>query len=411
MNQFVRRRQQLFQAMKDNSFVVVFAGNPVRKSADSDFKFEANRNYYYLTGLSEPSGVLLLAKTKRGNREFLFIRDINYDREKWIGRFISPDKAMKVSGIDGVSYVSAFEGFFLRQLQIMEIETVGIDSDRQSFDSRPLEGQEFGRKLRKAYPTLPLYDVYPIISKMRLIKDDTEIEAIKEAIQLTHVALESMVTKMKPGMKEYEIVAEFMHEVLKRNGTEMFDTIAASGENGVILHYVENDRTTEDGDLILFDLGAKLNHYGADISRTYPVNGKFNPRQKQIYNIVLDCHEMIIKNAKPKTTLGALNDLTKQFFVEELTKIGLISHPSELINYYYHSVSHFLGLDTHDVGQSENVVLEPGMVISNEPGLYIKEEKIGIRIETDLLITEDGCEDLAPMIKKTVEEIEALMDR
>lgn len=409
MTEYKTRRAQLLSQMKDHSFVIIFAGEPIRKSADSDYPFETNRNYYYLTGLNEPEGVLLLAKTGNTTQEYLFIRDIDYNLEKWIGRFISAEDARAVSGVDKVMFVSNFESFFTRGLINMEISSVGLDGDRQQFETAPLMSENFAHKLRKQYPLLELYNIYDTLAKMRLIKSDGEIQKIREAINVTNTAIEAMVQTLHPHQKEYEAVAMFMYEVLKKNGSEMFDTIAASGPNGVILHYVENNRTMEDGDLVLFDLGAKIDHYGADISRTYPVNGKFTERQAQIYNIVLEAMDVVTQATKPGTTLLALNELVKSFFVKELKKIGLISSEEELINYYYHSVSHHLGLDTHDIGQSSSVILEPGMVITNEPGLYIKEENIGIRIETDLLITEDGCEDLAPMIKKSIKDIEEMM--
>lgn len=408
-NTFSNRRQKLFNQLKDNSLTLLFSGEPVRKSADGEYEFDANRNFYYLTGINEPLAVLALAKTKQGNREYLFIRDINYDLEKWIGIFMNPAEAEEVSGIANVLFKSQFENFFNRSLISMEIESVGLDGDRQVFDTRALTGEAFAHKLKEQYPLLNLFDVFPLIAKQRLVKDEVEIAAIKAAIELTNTGIESMIKEMKPGMMEYEMVARFIYELNRKNGTEMFDTIAASGPNGVILHYVENNRKTEDGDLILFDLGAKLNHYGADISRTYPVNGKFTDRQKQIYNIVLEAMEVVTNATKPGVTLFELNELVKAFYLERLTEIGLINKPEELGKYYYHSVSHHLGLDTHDIGNTENVKLQAGMVITNEPGLYIKEENIGIRIETDLLVTETGCENLAPMIKRSVEDIEAFL--
>lgn len=409
MNPFINRRQKLISQLPQDSLTILFAGEPLRKSADSEHLFESNRNYYYLTGLNEPNGILVLANTKKGPRELLFIRDIDYDKEKWIGRFISVEQAQTTSGIDSVMFVSTFESFFTRSLISMEIKTVGLDGDRQNLSTQPLSGEQFATTLKQSYPLLQLIDVYGLIAQMRLIKDDYEISKIKDAIQLTHQAIEAMVSELAPNKKEYEVSARYMYEVLKNNGTEMFDTIAASGPNGVILHYVENNREMLEGDLVLFDLGAKLDHYGADISRTYPVNGRFTDRQKQIYEIVLKAMDAVTKATKPNVTLIELNNVCKEVLSNELMTIGLIKEPSELIKYYYHSVSHHLGLDTHDVGNTENTLLEPGMVITNEPGLYIAEENIGIRIETDLLVTKEGCVDLAPMIKKEVKDIEALM--
>ena len=234
---------------------------------------------------------------------------------------------------------------------------------------------------------------------------------MKKAIEITQEGIENMIDNIKPGMMEYEIEAYFDF-TLKKNGIyeKAFKTIAASGKNATILHYVENNCRAEDGDLILFDLGAQYKYYNADISRTFPVNGKFTERQKQIYNVVLKAKEAVEEAARPGLPYKELNEIAKKVLTEGCKELGLIRDDKELVKYYFHSVSHYLGLDAHDIG-IYNTVLKPGMVITNEPGLYIEEEGIGIRIEDDLLITEDGCENLSKDILKTVEEIEDYMNR
>ena len=188
-----------------------------------------------------------------------------------------------------------------------------------------------------------------------------------------------------------------------------FDPIVASGENATILHYVENQEVVKEGDLVLFDIGADYEHYCGDISRTFPVSRKFSPRQKILYNIVLKAQEEVIKAIKPGLHFSKLNEIAKNSLAEGCMEIGLIKEKEELSNYYYHGVSHYLGLDTHDIG-NRNRVLEPGMVITVEPGLYIEEESIGIRIEDDILVTENGCDILSKDIPKTIEEIERIME-
>ncbi|UYP00321.1 M24B family metallopeptidase [Oceanotoga sp. DSM 15011] len=231
----------------------------------------------------------------------------------------------------------------------------------------------------------------------------------KKAIEITKNGIYEMMKNSKPDMMEYQIEAYFDF-ILKSNGvTEYaFPTIAASGKNGAILHYSSNNSKASDGDLILFDLGAKWNNYSADISRTFPVNGRFTQRQKDIYNVILDTMKEIENNAKPGITLGNLNELSKRLLADGCKKLGLIEDEKDLSKYYFHSIGHFLGLDTHDVGQ-RGKEFEPGMIITNEPGLYIPEENIGIRIEDDLLITENGCENLSKEIIKEIEDIENFM--
>ena len=409
MNYFKNRRNKVLEQLHIDEMAIFFAGEPVRNSADSEFEFNSNRNYYYLTGINEPSGVLVLMKQGSQISETLFIRDIDYDKEKWIGRFISVEKAREVSEIQNISFVSGFESFFEMALSRRGINRLMLDMDRQHFSTRALEAEVFAKRVNEHYPMLPIRSSHAMVSQLRSIKDEKEIEAIREAAEITNAAIGRALKQMKPGMYEYQVMAHFLFELNMNNATEMFDTIMASGENGPILHYVENNSLMKDGDLILFDLGAKKNHYGADISRTFPVNGKFTEFQKQIYDIVLTAQEEVTKAAKPGVTLIELNDVCKHSLTNGLMSIGFISNSDELSKYYYHSVSHFLGLDTHDVGQTMTYQLVEGNVITNEPGLYIAEKNLGIRIETDLLITKDGCEDLAPQILKTTEEIEAFM--
>ena len=234
-----------------------------------------------------------------------------------------------------------------------------------------------------------------------------EIEEIKKAIDITQKGIEAILTNIGP-MKEYQLESYF-DQAIKYHGASgyAFPTIAASGKNGCCLHYQDNNSDMMAGDLVLFDLGAHYNMYCADISRTFPVSGKFSLRQKEIYEIVLGGQEEVFKAAKPGVTTRELNQILLQYFAKELKRIGLIQEDKEVSKYYYHGVSHHIGLECHDL--CEYIPLQAGSIISNEPGLYIAEENIGIRIEDDVLITETGCENLSKNIIKTVEEIEAFI--
>ncbi len=218
-----------------------------------------------------------------------------------------------------------------------------------------------------------------------------------------------MMKHAKPGMMEYEIEA-YYDFVLRKNGVKdkAFQTIAASGMNGTVLHYMNNSKRTEENDLILIDAGAQWGYYSGDISRTFPVSGKFTPLQKTVYNIVLKGQQLIIDNIKPGVMYPELNEMLKEYYFDELKKLGLVKTKEEVFNYYFHGVSHFIGAETHDVGDRSQS-LKPGMVISVEPGLYIEEWGIGIRIEDDALVTENGCEILTKNMIKTVEDIERFM--
>ena len=302
-----------------------------------------------------------------------------------------------------------FEEAFASSLDRVKIENLYLDLERKEFHISMTTAQMFAKGVIEKYPYLSIKNIYHEISNLRMIKSGEEIELIREAIDITDKGIRTLMKNANSGMREYELEAYFDFTLKSSGVTDYaFRTIAASGKNATILHYDQNNSELEDGKLILFDLGAQYKYYNADISRTFPVNGKFTERQKQVYNVVLRAQEAVTAIARPGILFSVLNETAKNILTTGCIEIGLIKEASELSKYYFHGVSHYLGLDTHDVG-SRDVELRPGMVCTNEPGLYIEEENIGIRIEDDILITEDGCENLSKKIIKTVEEIEKFM--
>ena len=408
---FTRNRKELHKNLEDNSILLLFAGTPPYKSADELYPFAPNRNFYYLTGIDKEKIILLITKINGKVSEKLFIERPDPIMAKWVGATISEEEAKVTSGIEGIEYLDSFEGSLGSILNRNRIEKVYLDLERQGIRTSMTESQEFAKLMIEKYPYIEIKNIYHDIADLRMIKSEEEIDLIKRATEITNAGILNMLDNMKPDMKEYEIEAYFDF-ILKKNGVRdrAFQTIAAAGKNATILHYVDNDTKTKDGDLILFDLGGQYKYYNADISRTFPVNGKFTERQKQVYNIVLKAQKAVEEAAKPGLAFSQLNEVAKKVLAEGCKELGLIKEDSEVSKYYYHGVSHYLGADTHDVG-TYSTELKPGMVITNEPGLYIEEEEIGIRIEDDLLITEDGCENLSKDIIKTVEEIEAYMNK
>lgn len=258
---------------------------------------------------------------------------------------------------------------------------------------------------------LKMKNVNEHISYLRMFKSQTELEKLEKAIEITKKGLYRIMDNLKIRDNESQLEADFIHQItLEGSSGVSFDTIAASGENATILHYEENNSVLKEGNLILFDLGALYSNYGSDISRTYPISGKYESRQKIIYEIVLKVNKEAINFVKPGITWNQLNKFAKDLLASECLKIGLIKTEDEITKYYYHSVGHFLGLDVHDVGHYE-LPLKEGMVITIEPGLYIKEEKIGIRIEDDVLITKNGSRVLSKDIIKEVEDIEEYLSK
>ncbi|MBP0726693.1 aminopeptidase P family protein [Bacillus sp. RG28] len=410
-NFFVQNRNNLYGKLDDQSLFVMFAGKAPQKSADYTYKFVPNRNFYYLTGIEEPNIIFLAYKNGDNLEEYLFIEKSDPILEKWIGKSISKEEAEEVSGVNNIQFIDQFESLLSRILFSVETSTLYLDLERRELETVTTKAQQFVGNIKANYPHLQLKNAYPAICELRVYKKPEEIEKMQKAIEITHKGIMNLLKNAKADMKEYQLEAYFDF-TLKSEGAKdhAFNTIVASGKNGTVLHYENNDATIEDGSLVLLDLGAQFENYNADISFTFPINGKFSEKQKTYYNIVLRALKETTQLIKPGIPFSKLNEHTKNILAEECMKVGLIKEKSEISQYYYHSVSHFLGLDTHDVGNYKNLILKPGMVITVEPGLYIEEEGIGIRIEDDVLVTEEGHEVLSSDIIRTVEEIEAYMN-
>ena len=406
---FIKNRQNLLNKLEENSIGLMFAGEAPYKSADETYAFTPNRNFYYLTGIDREKMILMLVKRNGKVEETLFIEKNDPVMARWVGAKMPETEAKEISGIENIKFVEEFEETVGSILDRVKIDNLCLDLERQQFHISMTTSQRFAKTAMERYPYLKIKNIYHEIAALRLIKSEEEIELIREAINITDKGIKTLMINSKSGMKEYELEAYFDF-TLKSNGVTdyAFHTIAAGGKNATILHYHENNSELKNDELVLFDLGAQYKYYNADISRTFPVNGKFTERQKQVYNVVLRAQEAVTAIAKPGILFSVLNETAKKVLTEGCIELGLIKETSELSKYYFHGVSHYLGLDTHDVG-SRDIELRPGMVFTNEPGLYIEEENIGIRIEDDILITEDGCENLSKQIIKTVEEIEEFM--
>lgn len=397
-------RDKFIQGLPKDTVNFVFSGAPIRKSADSEYPFYTNRNFYYLTGIEEPEAILVM--DTRDNSTKLFLRDVDETMEKWVGYYLKDDQAKEISLIDDVRYHSDWEDY-LNDLLEQDVK-IGIDSDDDHYQSKP---HGSGLSFATLWDPKQIVDIKDNFVKARMVKHPEEVEKIKDALSLTHDAIVEMVEEIKPGNNENDVWARFEYYGKRNMATPMFDTILAGGKQATILHYIDNNKTLEDGDLLLCDLGLKKDGYGADVSITLPINGKFTSRQKEIYEAVLNTFYAVEKAIRPGITLLDLQELAKEKLAQACKDLGIIKSVDEITNYYYHGIGHSLGLDTHDVWVGKDYKLEPGNVITNEPGLYIAEENIGIRIESDFLVTEDGCVDLGPQIPKKVEDIEALFTK
>lgn len=411
---YIARRKKLMENQQGPCLVCIFSGAAPMKSLDAAYPFFVDRNFYYLTGIERENMILVLRKNHKGEvMESLYIEPYDEVLAKWVGGRMRADEAKAISGIENVWNLSDFNanlnniiesGRGLGKLQ------VHLDLWRHREDQPDTPAHTLAAHLRKRYPAVVIEDVFGDMVAMRVIKSEEELELMRKAQHTTCNAILAMLKHAQPEMNESELEGAFDFSLKKQCVRDhAFTSIVAGGERATILHYDNNNQVVHDGELVLIDLGAAEGNYCADISRTFPINGKFTERQKQIYNTVLEAQRIVMENAKPGITTGELNQMVVDYYESRLDDLGLRKDGKGVRDYYYHGVSHSLGLDTHDISTGRNMVLEPGMVITVEPGMYIEEEGIGVRIENDVLITEDGMIDLSAEIPKTVEQIEAAM--
>ena len=412
--EYEQRREKLFEKLDDGSITILFAGVAKKKSGDADYDFCVNRNFYYLTGIEQDNSILMLVKADGETSTYLFIDEKDIKKEQWIGFKLTDDEAREISNIENICLRSSFEGKLSVALSkgmthFGEIKKIYLDLEKELKIDECKSTNEFKNELLAKYPSIQVEDVYDKIMKLRIIKSPAEIELIKDAIHTTDVALRNVLSKMEAGRFEYNLRNIFEFTVKEDlNATLAFPSLVAGGKNAVILHYPNAQDMIKEGDLVLLDVGACKSNYCADISRTYPISGKYSELQAKIYSIVLNCNKQTAKFIRPGIQLKEVQQFALDFLAEECFAQGLIESKEDIRKVYYHSVSHHLGLDTHD-GNDRDSKLEPGMVITCEPGLYFKDYGIGVRIEDDVLVTEDGSEVLSKDVMKEIDEIETIL--
>ena len=408
------RRKKLLENKQGPCMVCIFSGNAPMKSLDEAYPFSVDRNFYYLTGIARENMILVLRKTYSGDTvETLYIEPYDEVLAKWVGGRMKKDEATAISGVQSVRDIGSFDsdlnGIIAMSRGLGKFN-VYLDLWRYRVDQADTQAHTLAAKLQQRYPAVGIEDINGDMAAMRAVKSDEEIALMRRAQETTRIAIEAMMKHAYPGINESELEGAFDFALMKQCVRQhAFTSIVAGGARATTLHYSENNCVVEDGQLVLIDLGSAESNYCADISRTFPVNGRFTERQKEIYNTVLEAQRIVIANAKPGLTTRQLNQMVIDYYESRLDDLGLRRDGKGVRDYYYHGVSHSLGLDTHDICTERERELKPGMVITVEPGLYIEDEAIGVRIENDVLITEDGCVDLSADIPRTVEEIEAVM--
>ena len=413
MTELERRRENLFQMMKDNSVAVIFSGVSKIISEDATYDFEVNRSFYYLTNIEQEHSVLMMIKGIGEKKVYLFVDEYNELKEKWTGRRLTFDEAEMLSGIQNVYSSDNFENMLNLALtnennQYGAITTLYLDLTPETKIDSFKSTVSFRDELEAKYPQLSTLDVKPIITSLRMVKSPYEIAQLRDAIAATNLGINKLILSLRPGIMEYELadIFEFFGRGHNRSFLS-FPTIVASGKNATCLHYPTQNCAVKENDMILFDLGYRSNYYCADISRTFPVNGVYSGNGKKIYEAVLNCNKAVIEYAHAGLTIADLQEYAKSFLKNECVRLGLLKESDDIQKVYYHNVSHHLGLDTHDASNREKP-LEEGNVITVEPGLYFQDLGIGVRIEDDILIHEGKSEVLSIGIPKEMADIEKL---
>ncbi len=405
IREFIPKRfEKLAEQLNDNEAVILFSNQP----AQGVNRFEQDKNFLYFTGLEIANARLVIIKNNSKLNITLFIERNIPERIVWDGAKMYPEEATEISTIKNVQFTDQFEANISDILAFASIKKVYLNYSVASV-SNPLDQRlHFAGELKKRLPDLLISNFVDKVRPLREIKDEFELEQLQKAIDVTGEGLDVIFNFAEAGMFEFELEAMLYNEMLS-NGFRFwgFTPIIANGKNAATLHYIDNDTEIAEDAMVLCDVGAACYGYSADITRTFPIGEKFTPRAKEVYQAVLDIQKEIIAMIKPGVTMVQLNEKTNELITKACHKLGLIKEDYEFRKYYMHSIGHHLGLDTHDVG-TRTSTLKPGMVITVEPGIYISDESIGVRIEDDILVTEDGHKVLSESIPKEVEELETI---
>lgn len=420
---FVRNRAKFMASMEQKTLAVFNSNDIYPISADGTMPFQQHRDIFYLSGVDQEESVLVLFPTASNpaHREVLFLRETNETIAIWEGEKLTKAKAFETSGIKTVYWLNQFPTVF-KQL-MAEAQGIYLNTNEHLRANTEVETREdrFIKQVKTDYPAHQVYKSAPILHKIRSIKESVELALMQTACDITEKGFRRVLDFVKPGVWEYEIEAEFAHEFLRnRSQGFAYTPIIASGKNACVLHYIENNKQCEDGDVILLDVGAEYANYSSDLTRCIPVNGRFTPRQKAVYNAVLHVKKEATKLLVPGTIMAEYHKQVGNLMEEQLVNLGLISL-EDIKNqdaawpaykkYFMHGTSHFLGLDTHDVGLWHEPI-QANMVFTVEPGIYISEEGLGIRLEDDVVVQASGEPfNLMRNIPLEAEEIEELMNR
>jgi len=427
-NNFSERRLQLSNKVLDDSAIIVSSALVKSRISDTDYAYRQDSNFYYLSGYEEPDSLILIRPNHDKEKFIIFCRDRDPLREQWDGFRTGQDGAIQEYQADNAYSINSID-------QMMPELLAGVKNIYFSMSAPcgvDLKISQWVEDIRKntragAEPPHNLLSLDLILHEMRLIKEDHEMDLMKQAADITTEAHIRAMQAVTPGMYEYQLEAEYLY-AFNKNGARSaaYNSIVGGGNNSCILHYVENNAELKDGDLVLVDAGCEYKYYASDVTRTFPVNGKFSPEQKEIYSIVLEAHKQSMEQAKPGNKWNLMHEKSVEVIVEGLLDLGLLKGTKDQViengdysKFYMHRIGHWLGMDVHDVGgykqDGDWRDLEKGMVMTIEPGIYIldsledvddKWKGIGVRIEDDIVVTGSGFEVLTPNVPRTIEEVE-----
>lgn len=417
---FVNNRRRFTEKMEKNSIAVFNSNDELPSNGDSLYKFKQNSDLYWLSGIEQEDSMVILfpdnpdAKFK----EVLVLVRPNELKEKWDGKRLRAAEAKKISGIETIVWLDVLDPQLQIWMHLADIIYLNTNENDRKANLVPVRDYRFAEEMRKRYPVHQYRRSAKLMKELRAIKTQKEIAVVQKAVDITAITFERLLKFIRPGVMEYEIEAEIYHSFLSQRATgPAYGSIIASGDRARTLHYVSNDQQCKDGELVLMDFGAEYGGYCADLTRTIPVNGKFTKRQKEVYDACLHLHDYAKSILKPGITILNYTDKVGEEATKTFLKIGLLKKEDvknedkenrAYRKYLYHGISHHLGIDVHDLGTRTEPV-KAGMLFTIEPGIYIEEEQIGIRIENNVWVTKTGNQDLFKDIPVTTEEIESAM--
>lgn len=416
---FTANRERFIKEMKPNSMAIFFSNDEMPRSADGHHPFRQNPDFYYLTGIDQEDCALILFPdaTMHSQQCILFLKETNEYIAVWEGAKVDQEAGLAISGIQTVKWNDEFDSQLNHLSGNVETFYLDLNENDRAASKVPTKDLRFAKEMRERFPLHKFERSAPILSYLRSIKAQEEIDVMQQACNITEKAFRNVLATTKPGMMEYAIEAEIISTFIRNGATgHAYTPIIASGANACVLHYISNDMICKDGDLLLMDFGSEYACYASDLSRTIPVNGKYTARQKEVYNACLGIHNETKKMIAPGMTLNEVNLEATKMMTSALIDLKLIDKDLDekekmrlTKKYFPHGNSHFLGIDVHDVGNRYGKI-EENMCFTVEPGIYIPAENLGVRIENDIIVRKGGNLDLMKNIPITVEEIESIMN-